>query len=235
MEVSFLYAPICPFAQRTWILLKKLKVPFKEVLIELGKDNREPWFLELNPLGKVPVLRVREKAEASEKEAVIYESLVCNEYLNEVFAENKLLPQHPAQRALARILATRVDGLVSAMFKLLKTNPEEDAQAEKEILQEIHKQLQVIDDQVKISQGPYLFGKTWTLADIAYIPFVERLSIVMSQFYKKDIRELGLRHLNLWLDTWEKDAEYLETKLPLDKLLPVYKKYANEGLLKRLE
>jgi len=57
----------------------------------------------------------------------------------------------------------------------------------------------------------------------------------MSQFYKKDIRELGLRHLNLWLDTWEKDAEYLETKLPLDKLLPVYKKYANEGLLKRLE
>ncbi|GJQ13064.1 hypothetical protein GpartN1_g4855.t1 [Galdieria partita] len=231
MEVSFLYAPICPFAQRTWILLKKLKVPFKEVIIELGKDNKEPWFLELNPLGKVPVLRVREAA--AQKEAVIYESLVCNEYLNEVYAGNKLLPEYASQRALARILSTRVDSLVSVLFKLLKTNPEEDGA--RELLQEVRKQLQVIDDQVKLSEGPFLFGKSWTLADIAYIPFVERVSIVLSQFFKKDIRDLGLSYFNLWLDTWEKDPEYLETKLPLDRLLPVYKKYAHEGLLKRLE
>lgn len=233
MQVSFLYAPICPFAQRTWILLKKLKVPFKEVIIELGKDNKEPWFLELNPLGKVPVLQVREKG--GEREAVIYESLICNEYLNEVYAGNKLLPEDPAERALARILATRVDGLVSIMFQLLKSNPEEDPQREKELLKEVQKQLQVIDNQVKISQGPFLFGKSWTLADIAYIPFVERVSFVLGLFFKKDIRDFGLPYFNVWLDTWEKDPEYLETKLPLDTLLPIYKKYAHEALLKRLE
>ncbi|EME30168.1 Glutathione S-transferase L3 [Galdieria sulphuraria] len=233
MELSFLYAPICPFAQRTWILLKKLKVHFKEVIIELGKDNREPWFLELNPLGKVPVLRVREAVE--EKEAIIYESLVCNEYLNEVYAGNKLLPEHASQRAFARILSIRVDGLISVMFKLLKTNPEEDGQGEIELLQQVCKQLQVIDDQVKNSGGPYLFGKSWTLADIAYLPFVERVSLVLSQFFKKDIRQMGLSYFNLWLNTWDKDPDYLETKLPLDRLLPVYKKYAHEGLLKRLE
>eukprot|EP00871_Galdieria_phlegrea_P004618 jgi/Galph1/5157/GphlegSOOS_G3797.1 len=228
--MEFLYAPICPYAQRTWILLKKLKVPYKEKIIELRKDNREPWFLELNPLGKVPVLVVHNQQEQD----IVYESLVCNEYLNEVYGSNKYLPEKPGKRALARILAIRVDGLVSTLFGLLKTDPQEDPGKEKELQEELHKQLKVINDQVQASGGPYLLGSDLTLADIAYIPFVERCSMVLSEFRGHDIQKYPLPYFCKWLNQWNQDPEYNETKLSRDQLVSVYKKYANENIVKRL-
>lgn len=40
----------CPWAHRAHIALKELKLEFEEVIIDLTKP-REPWYLEVNPVG----------------------------------------------------------------------------------------------------------------------------------------------------------------------------------------
>ena len=85
----------CPYAQRSWMTLLELSVNFEYKEIELGKDNKTDWFCALNPNSTVPVI--------THGETVVYESLVVNEYLCEVFGGNGLtmMPSQPAARARA--------------------------------------------------------------------------------------------------------------------------------------
>ncbi len=54
------------------------------------------WFLARNPFGLAPVL---------EKDGqIIYESVVCGEYLDEVYPQNPLTPTEPYVKAKQRIL-----------------------------------------------------------------------------------------------------------------------------------
>ncbi len=57
--------------------------------------NKSKELLERNPYGKVPVLE--------DGDAVIYESAIIDEYLEEKFPAIPLMPKDPYQRARARI------------------------------------------------------------------------------------------------------------------------------------
>ena len=62
--------------------------------------------------GKVPVLVTRERgsegASSAGEERTVYESLICNEYLEDAYPEAPpLLPAAPADRARARIIMDR--------------------------------------------------------------------------------------------------------------------------------
>ena len=93
--------PDCPFGLKVRIMLAETELEYDNIKVDLqAGDNHKADFLELNPFGKVPVL--------VDDEAVVYDSTVINEYLNdEYFAE--LLPEDSAQRATARILEDYAD------------------------------------------------------------------------------------------------------------------------------
>ena len=86
---------LCPYVQRAAIVLLEKKVPFERVDIDL--DDKPGWFLELSPLGKVPVLVV----EKDGKEQVLFESSVIAEYLDEIL-EPRLHPADPLEKARHR-------------------------------------------------------------------------------------------------------------------------------------
>jgi glutathione S-transferase len=73
---------LCPYVQRAVIALTEKGVGFERIDIDLA--NKPDWFLAISPLGKTPVLQVRDKA--------IFESAVILEYIEET--EPK--PLHPA-------------------------------------------------------------------------------------------------------------------------------------------
>ena len=60
-------------------------------MINIDLKEKPKVFLELNPYGKVPVL--------IDGEAVIYESAIINEYLEEKFTQIRLMPTDLTQRA----------------------------------------------------------------------------------------------------------------------------------------
>lgn len=78
--------------------------------------TRKPnWLFERNPIGLVPVLEY--------KGTVVYESDVCNEFLEEAFpgystGTRDLLPSSPKERATMRLLLQKFDKVCSLHFAI---------------------------------------------------------------------------------------------------------------------
>lgn len=88
---------LCPYVQRAAIALAEKAVPFERVWVDLA--SKPDWFKAISPLGKVPLLRV---AQDQQREAVLFESSVICEYLEETQGGRKLHPADPLERAQHR-------------------------------------------------------------------------------------------------------------------------------------
>ncbi len=89
-------------SMKVLICLKEKALDFKSHYVNLLRfEQHEPWFVEINPNGQVPVLVHDGK--------VITESTVINEYLDDVFPEPPLRPADPVYRAQMRIWSKFVD------------------------------------------------------------------------------------------------------------------------------
>jgi len=88
---------LCPYVQRAAIALAEKRVPFERRTVDLA--DKPAWFCAISPLGKVPLLIVRDDAR---RETVLFESTVICEYLEETAAGVKLYPADPLERARAR-------------------------------------------------------------------------------------------------------------------------------------
>ncbi|MFO0295308.1 MAG: glutathione S-transferase family protein [Rhodospirillales bacterium] len=91
---------LSPFARKVRIALREKNLAC-DLKVEKVWERRED-FLALNPAGTVPVL-------VDETGAVICDSSVICEYLDEAYPEIGLLPGGPAERAEARRLAAWFD------------------------------------------------------------------------------------------------------------------------------
>ncbi|WP_095587713.1 glutathione S-transferase family protein [Actibacterium ureilyticum] len=93
------HVPLSPFCRKVRLVLAEKKIEVE--LVEERYWEQDPDFMRRNPAGKVPVLRINGLA-LSESQAI------C-EYLEEIQAEPRLLPQDPAQRAEVRRLVSWFD------------------------------------------------------------------------------------------------------------------------------
>ena len=82
-DVEIFSAEVCPYAQRTRMVLVEKGVDF--TLREVDLVNKPDWFLEVLPYSKVPVIRHQGR--------VVYESAIINEYLDEVYPEPPMMPE----------------------------------------------------------------------------------------------------------------------------------------------
>jgi glutathione S-transferase len=77
------------------ILLALLKVPHEDIVIdELRQEHKQPWFLELNSRGEVPVLE--------DAGMVVWDSAACLVYLARKHGGELWLPSAPA--AMAQVM-----------------------------------------------------------------------------------------------------------------------------------
>jgi glutathione S-transferase len=144
----------CPYCARVRIALVEKRLEYDVVEVDL--DDRPAWIYEKNPLGRVPVLE--------EGEFILPESAVINEYLEERWPEPALWPADPAERALGRLLVHRFDELSRAYYALRR---EEDGAAER-----FDEQLAALAR--RLEAQPFLSGRAFGLADIAYVPWILR-------------------------------------------------------------
>jgi glutathione S-transferase len=121
--------------------------------------NKSKELLERNPYGKVPVLE--------DDGAVIYESAVIDEYLDEKYPAVRLMPSDLAERARVRIWVDycntrlqRAGGFVAHDYKV--------EQSKAEILE----YLQFLEGHMR---GRNYIAGNYSLADITFIPFFTRL------------------------------------------------------------
>ena len=114
--------------------------------------------MELNPYGKVPVL--------VDGDAVIYESAIINEYLEEKYPQIPLMPREQAQRARVRIWIdfcnTRLQAAGSEIAHGI--DPEKAKGKLQGYLTALEREMNGRD---------YIAGN-YSLADITFIPFFTR-------------------------------------------------------------
>ena len=77
-DLTLISHPLCPFVQRSAIVLLEKNVPFERLNVDLSA--KPDWFLALSPTGKVPMLKVR---QSKGEDAIIFESMAICEYINE--------------------------------------------------------------------------------------------------------------------------------------------------------
>ena len=156
----------CPYCARVRIALAEKGIEYETVEIDL--DDRPAWIYEKNPLGRVPVLE--------EDAFVLPESAVINEYLEERYPEPALWPADAGERALARLLVFRFDEFSKPYYALRRK--EDGAQ---EAFDRALGNLGVL-----LEAQPYLNGREYGLADIAYVPWVlrarDRLGVELTRF-----------------------------------------------------
>ncbi|KAK9846292.1 hypothetical protein WJX81_001054 [Elliptochloris bilobata] len=180
-KLTFLSAWFCPFAQRTWIVLNEKLVDFQlaEVALKDPKtglwhqlENKPDWFVRLNPLGKVPVLAHK---DASGTVRSVYESLICNEYLEECHPRLAMLPSDPVARAHARIIIDRFNSkFVPVFYRFLIR---QEAAGQEECAGQLRSELAWLDSQVH-ERGPYFAGQEFSLVDAAIIPWFTRMPVL---------------------------------------------------------
>jgi len=100
--------------------------------------------------------------------AVVYESAIINEYLEEKYPEVPLMPKDPMQRSRARIWIDyantrlqRAGGYIAHDYQVEKSK------------EELKQYLATLDEEMRDRE--YIAGD-YSLADITYIPFFTRLT-----------------------------------------------------------
>lgn len=212
----------CPYAQRTHMTLIELGIPFDLQTVIKGED----WYRKINPLGKVPALRIPSSMD------VIYESAICNEYLCDVaLLESNLqsisfMPNDPMGKAKIRLLNHYCDALGKAQFTYLMNK---DDDKEESLALGVNKALEVYENALMSSGGPYFMGKDFTLADVHVFPFLQRLIITLSHFKQYQIPSTQFPLLLKWFDLCLERESVKKSSMDREKTIEVYNTFVNSN------
>ncbi len=151
----------CPFVQRAVITLKHKNIDFDITYIDLA--DPPDWFLELSPLGKVPVLKVDGE--------VLFESAVINEYIDEITG-GELQPRDPLARAKNRAWIEFASNMLGNLYMMKMSKDEENYNRYREqLVDQLHRLEKNVGD------GPWFNGQGFSLTDTAFAPLFRQNSV----------------------------------------------------------
>ena len=151
-----------PFSHRTRIVLFEKEVECQ--LIEVDVNNKPRELADLNPYNEVPTM--------VDRDLVMYQSLIINEYLDERLPHPPLMPVDPVSRARARLMLFRFD---YDWYGLIPDIQSGDKKASNDAKNTLRDGLTVISPVFKDQQ--FVLGDEFSLVDCALAPILWRLPL----------------------------------------------------------
>lgn len=151
---------LCPYVQRAAIALHEKGVAYETAMIDLSR--KPDWFVAISPLGKTPLLRV---ARDDGTEAVLFESNVICEYVEDTVPEPPLHPNDPLDRAHHRAWMEFGSAVLADIWGLETT---QDAAVFRAKQHAIAAKLARIE--TALGSGPYFAGERFSLVDAVFGP-----------------------------------------------------------------
>nr|WP_232424749.1 glutathione S-transferase N-terminal domain-containing protein [Tepidiphilus thermophilus] len=150
-----------PFSHRCRIVLYEKGMDFEVTDVDLL--DKQADVARINPYGRVPVL--------VDRELVLFEPNIINEYIDERFPHPQLMPPDPILRARARQL---LQTLENELFRHMRVLEEAQEEAPRDQAR------QTIRDQLVqlapiLNRQKYLFGEDYSMIDVAMAPLLWRL------------------------------------------------------------
>ena len=212
-ELKLYSAKICPFAHRCRLALAEKNLDY--TLVDIDLRNKPSWYREINPRDAVPAL--------IHGDFVITESLVINEYIDELVEAPPLMPETAQGRALARRCIAAADStLIPSFYRLLKAQSDEDRSSAGDRMLDA---LCQIDEDLGTFDGKYLFGDRVSLADIAVYPWFERRPVI--EHYRGLQIPEALNRLHEWIVAMQGREAVKKQMGDRDYFIAEYADYAN--------
>ncbi|KQV43456.1 MULTISPECIES: glutathione S-transferase family protein [unclassified Rhizobium] len=151
---------LCPYVQRAAIALAEKGVPFERRYVDLAA--KPDWFLAISPLGKVPLLIV---SQDDGTQAVLFESAVICEYLEETQPGTALHPADPLARARHRGWIEFGSSILSDLWGFETAKDVETYNAKRKALIEKFGRVET-----ELGEGPFFAGGALSLVDAVFAP-----------------------------------------------------------------
>jgi glutathione S-transferase len=166
---------LCPYVQRAVIALTEKGVPFERIDIDLA--NKPDWFLQISPLGKVPVLVVATEA----CEVALFESNVICEYIEETQAGGKLHPANALKRAEHRAWMEFGSAILGDLWTLETTTDPATFESKQQALS-----AKFLRAEAALGVGQFFAGEQFSLVDAVFAPIFRYFDVF------DELTELGI-------------------------------------------
>ncbi len=150
----------CPFSQRCRIVLYEKGMDFQIIDIDLFSKPEDIGVM--NPYNQVPIL--------VERDLILYESNIINEYIDERFPHPQLMPADPVMRARARLFLFRFERELFSQVAVLEGGVAKVAEKARGLIRENLVQIAPVFDKQK-----FILGEEFSMLDVAIAPLLWRL------------------------------------------------------------
>ena len=149
----------CPYSHRCRIVLYEKGMDFEVIDVDLM--SRAEDIAVINPYNKVPVL--------VERDLVLYEANIINEYIDERFPHPQLMPPDPVMRGRARLFLHRFEQELYSHVGAIEQGGKTADKARAVIRDNLTQLAQILTKQ------KFLLGDEFSMLDVAIAPLLWRL------------------------------------------------------------
>jgi len=149
-----------PFSQRCRIVLYEKGMDFQ--IIDVDVFNKPEDLVIINPYNMVPVL--------VERDLVLYESNIINEYIDERFPHPQLMPADPVMRARARLFLHRFESEMFCHIGALESGVQKTADKARLSVRDSLTQIAPI-----FAKQKFMLNDEYSMLDVAIAPLLWRL------------------------------------------------------------
>ena len=126
--------------------------------------NKPEDLAVMNPYNQVPVL--------VERDLILYESNIINEYIDERFPHPQLMPGDPVMRGRGRLVLYRMEKELFSLVQVLET-PESTNKEQAKAREAIGNGLTLLAP--SFAKNKYILGDDFSMIDVALSPLLWRL------------------------------------------------------------
>jgi stringent starvation protein A len=150
----------CPFSHRCRFVLYEKGMDFQVIDVDLY--NKPEDIAVMNPYNRLPVL--------VERDLILYESNIINEYIDERFPHPQLMPADPVMRARARLMLFNMEVELFSQIESLESGKEKQVERSRQ-----HVADRLIELAPVFTKTKYMLGDDFTMLDVAIAPLLWRL------------------------------------------------------------
>ena len=156
---------LCPYVQRARIMLLEKNIPYDIEYIDLRSPP--PWFLDISPLEKVPVLLADDKP--------LFESMPICEYLDEI-TPGSLHPADPFKKAQNRAWIEYGNDILNLTYQFFNAK---DETAFKRLVANLWDRFETLEE--TLDTCPFFNGEAFGIIDAVYAP-IFRFHVAVRQY-----------------------------------------------------
>ena len=149
-----------PYSHRCRFVLYEKGMDFQ--VIDVDVFNKPEDLAVMNPYNTVPVL--------VERDLILYEANIINEYIDERFPHPQLMPPDPVMRARARLFLHRFENELFCHIQGLESSNAKVAEKARAAVRENLTQIAPV-----FTKQKYMLGDEFSMLDVAIAPLLWRL------------------------------------------------------------